>query len=57
MITILLEPISYAAAAAAARAMQEMFGGERVSQIKQLDTMIPKTVKDFEEAAELLAKL
>lgn len=34
-----------------------MFGGERASQIKQLDSMIPKTVKDFEEAADLVAKL
>lgn len=39
------------------RAINEMFGGERASQIKQLDSMIPKTVKDFEEAAELVAKL
>lgn len=41
----------------ACRSIAEMFGGERASQIKQLDSMIPKTVKDFEEAAELVAKL
>eukprot|EP00879_Flechtneria_rotunda_P009411 GHRR01009853.1.p1 GENE.GHRR01009853.1~~GHRR01009853.1.p1 ORF type:complete len:159 (+),score=51.38 GHRR01009853.1:333-809(+) len=39
------------------RAINEMFGGERAQQIKQLESMIPKTVKDFEEAADLMAKL
>lgn len=39
------------------RAINEMFGGERASQIQQLDSMIPKSVKDFEEAADLVAKL
>eukprot|EP00882_Tetradesmus_deserticola_P006804 GHRQ01007164.1.p1 GENE.GHRQ01007164.1~~GHRQ01007164.1.p1 ORF type:complete len:239 (+),score=137.84 GHRQ01007164.1:291-1007(+) len=39
------------------RAINEMFGGERASLVKQLDGMLPKSVKDFEEAAELLAKL
>ncbi|WIA24112.1 hypothetical protein OEZ86_007317 [Tetradesmus obliquus] len=39
------------------RAIADMFGGERASMVKQLDSMLPKSVKDFEEAAELLAKL
>ncbi|KAF8055280.1 eukaryotic translation initiation factor 3 subunit J [Scenedesmus sp. PABB004] len=39
------------------RAINDMFGGERAAQVRALEGMVPKTVKDFEEAADLLAKL
>jgi hypothetical protein len=39
------------------RATNELFGAERASQIRQLDSTLPKTVKDFEDLAEKVAKL
>ncbi len=39
------------------RAMDETFGGQRAAQLRSLTGMLPKSVKDFEEAADLMAKL
>lgn len=37
------------------RAAQELFGGSSGAASSKLDAMLPKTVKDFEEYAQLLA--
>jgi hypothetical protein len=37
--------------------MDETFGGQRAAQLRSLTGMLPKSVKDFEEAADLMAKL